>query len=310
MKVLVADDEAVMLRLLESSLRRWGYEVLTAKDGREALKIAQQPDGPKLVICDWLMPGLDGIELCREIRGQAQEPYTYILLITGKREQDDVIAGLTAGADDYITKPFDIQELKVRIRAGKRILCLQDQLIAAREELRDIAMHDSLTRLWNRAAILDLLTAEIARSRREGASLGLVVVDLDHFKRINDTYGHAAGDVALCDAARALRESTRPYDAVGRIGGEEFLVVLPGCNQINAVSHAERLRAAIATLTAPVALTASIGVTVLPPETDIDAAGLVRAADEAMYRAKHSGRNRVEFADACELDSITLTAKG
>jgi two-component system cell cycle response regulator len=303
MKVLIADDEAVSLRLLESSLRRWGYEVFAATDGYEALRILQLPDGPKLVVFDWLMPGLDGLQLCREVRGRTQEPYTYILLLTGNREKGHVIEGLSAGADDYITKPFDPQELRVRLRVGKRILCLQDQLIAARETLRDMAMRDSLTKIWNRAAILDVLTAELARSKREGASLGVILVDLDHFKRVNDTYGHLMGDAVLCEAVRVLRQSTRPYDSVGRIGGEEFLIVLPGCNEINAVSHAERLRAAIAQSSidsplGPVQVTASMGVSVLEKGLDTDAFGLVRAADESLYRAKESGRNRVESAQA------------
>lgn len=313
MKVLVADDEVVTLRLLESSLRRWGYDVLTAKDGKEALHILQQPDSPKLVVFDWLMPGLDGIQLCQKIRSRSQDPYTYILLITGKREQDDVVKGLSAGADDYITKPFDSQELKVRLRAGKRILLLQDQLIAARETLRDIAMHDSLTRLWNRAAVLDILSTEIARSKRDGSSLGIVLVDIDHFKRINDTYGHPIGDAVLCETARILRDSTRPYDAVGRLGGEEFLVVLPGCDRINAVSHAERLRSAISstpifTQSGPVEITASMGVTFLPIDSDNDAATLVRAADEALYRAKNAGRNCVEFDQLLGTGSLQAVA--
>jgi two-component system, cell cycle response regulator len=235
------------------------------------------------------------------VRGRAQEPYTYILLLTGNREKGQVIEGLSAGADDYITKPFDPQELRVRLRVGKRILCLQDQLIAARETLRDMAMRDSLTKLWNRAAIFDVLTTELARSKREGASLGVVLVDLDHFKRVNDTYGHLVGDEVLCEAVRVLRQSTRPYDSAGRIGGEEFLIVLPGCNEINAVSHAERLRAAIAQASVdsplgPVQVTASMGVSVLEKGLDTDVFGLVRAADEALYRAKESGRNRVESA--------------
>src|SRR6185295_7273966 len=157
MKVLIADDEAISRRLLESLLRRWGYDVVVANDGLEASRILQLPGAPKLVVFDWMMPGLDGAQLCREVRERKQDPYTYILLLTGKRAKGDVIEGLEAGADDYITKPFEPQELKVRMRTGKRILCLQDQLIAAREALRDMAMHDSLTGLCNRAAILESL---------------------------------------------------------------------------------------------------------------------------------------------------------
>jgi two-component system cell cycle response regulator len=305
LKVLVADDEPVSRRLLEASLKRWGYTVVTANDGCEASRILRLPDGPKLVVFDWLMPGLDGIQLCRDVRAREQEPYTYVLLLTSKREQGDVVEGLSAGADDYITKPFDPEELQVRMRAGKRILCLQDQLIAAREALRDMALHDALTRLWNRAAIHDILRTEIARCQRESASLGVILVDLDHFKVVNDTYGHQMGDEALRETARTLRESTRPYDAVGRIGGEEFLLVLPGCDQMNAASHAERLRVSIERLSMDVPggalrITASLGVTVFRDGSASDSDSLVQAADEALYRAKREGRNRVEVSRARE----------
>jgi two-component system, cell cycle response regulator len=299
MKVLIAEDEMVSRRLLEATLRRWDYEVIVANDGYQALDIVQRPDGPKLVVFDWLMPGLDGIELCRRVRAQHQEPYTYILLLTGKRDPADVVEGLSAGADDYITKPFDPAELKVRLRAGKRILCLQEQLISAREALRELALHDSLTKLWNRAAIHDMLAVEVSRSRREGASLAAIVADLDHFKLINDTYGHLVGDAVLSATAKALTQSTRPYDPIGRIGGEEFLILLPGCNQVNAVSHAERLRAAIERLSVeapsgPINVTASIGVAVADRGAEVEAFELIRSADEALYRAKRNGRNRVE----------------
>ena len=306
MKVLIAEDELVSRRLLEATLRRWDYDVIVATDGNEALEIVQRPDGPKLVVFDWLMPGLDGIELCRKVRAQQSEPYTYILLLTGKRDPADVVEGLSAGADDYITKPFDPAELKVRLRAGRRILCLQDQLISAREALRELALHDSLTKLWNRAAIHDLLAVEVNRSRREGASLAVIVADLDHFKNVNDTYGHLVGDAVLMASAQALGRSTRPDDFIGRIGGEEFLIVLPGCDQVNAVSHAERLRAAIEQMhvqapTGLVQVTASMGVAVLGKGTELAAFDLVHAADEALYRAKRNGRNRVECNRASAL---------
>jgi diguanylate cyclase (GGDEF)-like protein len=300
MKVLIADDEAVSRWLLESSLRRWGYDVQVAHNGDEAWRMLQQPGAPQLVVFDWLMPGMDGLELCQAVRAHKLEPYTYIILLTTKRGQKDVVEGLEAGADDYISKPFDPQELKVRLRTGKRILYLMDQVIAAREAMRDLAMRDSLTGLWNRGAIFNMLTAEAARAARQGATLGVVLVDLDHFKMVNDTHGHDTGDVVLRHAADTLQGLVRPYDAVGRHGGEEFLVLLPGCDQINAVSQAERLRAALAgrtinTAAGPIELTASFGVTVLGRDCEIDPQTLFCAADAAMYRAKHNGRNRVEF---------------
>jgi len=300
MKVLIADDEAISRRLLESLLRRWGYDVVVANDGLEASRILQLPGAPKLVVFDWMMPGLDGAQLCREVRERKQDPYTYILLLTGKRAKGDVIEGLEAGADDYITKPFEPQELKVRMRTGKRILCLQDQLIAAREALRDMAMHDSLTGLCNRAAILESLVAEVSRVQRQGSSLGIVLADLDNFKTINDTYGHHVGDEVLRQTANVLERSTRPYDCVGRQGGEEFLIILPGCNEMNAASQAERLRASVGQLSidtpnGPARVTLSMGVTVFEQGAETAPDVLLRTADEALYRAKNAGRNQVVF---------------
>jgi diguanylate cyclase (GGDEF)-like protein len=313
MKVLVADDEAVSRKLLECTLRRWEYQVVTAHDGLEALRILQAPDAPKLAILDWLMPGLDGVQICREIRSRRSEPYTYILLLTGKNAKCDVVEGLDAGADDYVIKPFDTQELQVRLRTGKRILYLQEQLIAARETLRDQATHDSLTGLWNRAATFELLVNELARQQRHGGSIGVALIDLDRFKQVNDVYGHLAGDEILRAAAAAIQHCTRRYDAVGRFGGEEFILVLPGCDSINALSHAERVRAAIGqvcvdTPHGSVGVTASLGVAIARPEQTIDACGLIRAADAALYQAKHNGRNRVEFAESEKFNTSPLSA--
>lgn len=306
MKVLVADDEIVTRRLLESSLRRWDYDVIVAEDGLAACQIMLSPDAPKMAVLDWLMPGMDGVQLCEDIRRNKPEPYTYILLLTGKRTQGDVIRGLEAGADDYVTKPFDPAELKVRLRTGKRILYLQDQLICAREALRDQATHDRLTGLWNRGAILDILSNEMGRAQRQGAPVSIAIGDLDAFKLVNDTYGHPAGDEVLRNVAQAMRDSVRRYDSIGRYGGEEFLLVLPGCDESNAMAHAERIRTAVArvavqTPAADIRPTISLGVAVFDPHANPDAFDLVQAADVALYRAKHSGRNRVELATTKEL---------
>jgi diguanylate cyclase (GGDEF)-like protein len=304
MKVLVADDEIVSRRLIETSVRRWGYEAVVAADGLEAAQLLQGPNAPKLAILDWMMPGLDGVQLCRQLRQDKEEHYIYILLLTAKQAKEDVIEGLEAGADDYISKPFDPQELRVRLRTGKRILCLLDQIIMARETLRDLAARDPLTGLWNHCAIIDLLANEINRADRQGNHVGLVLVDLDRFKSINDTYGHLVGDHVLRQAANCMSGLIRPYDAVGRLGGEEFLVVLPGCDQTNTISHAERLRLAInrlavSTPVGPLHFTASFGVTVIGPEARVDAQTAIEAADCAMYAAKHAGRDRVEFGAPC-----------
>lgn len=305
MKVLLADDEIVSRRLIETSVRRWGYETVVASDGLEALQILQGPDPPKLAVLDWMMPGLDGVQVCQQSRqNKDDESYTYIILLTAKHTQRDVIEGLEAGADDYISKPFDPQELKVRLRTGKRILCLLDQLTTARETLRELAARDPLTALWNHNSIINLLENELRRAERQGASVGVALVDLDHFKSINDTHGHLVGDHVLREAAQTMSSSIRPYDAVGRFGGEEFLVVLPGCDRINAVSHAERLRLALNRVTVdtksgPLNFTASFGVTVVAPETTVDAQTAIRTADAAMYSSKHAGRDRVTFGEAC-----------
>jgi diguanylate cyclase (GGDEF)-like protein len=303
MKVIIADDEVVSRRLLESSLSRWGYEVVVASDGLEASKILCGTDPPKLAVLDWLMPGLDGVQLCRELRQRKDESYTYVLLLTAKHTKSDVIQGLEAGADDYLTKPFDPQELRVRLRTGKRILYLLDQLTMAQETLRDLAARDPLTKLWNHNTILDHLTSEINRAERQGTSIGVVMIDLDHFKQINDTYGHLVGDHVLRAAAEAMSETVRPYDGVGRFGGEEFLIVLPGCDEINASSHAERLRLALQragekTPNQEVHFTASVGVTVVGPDARVDTKAAIHAADAAMYAAKRAGRDRVEFLPA------------
>ncbi|HEX8986011.1 MAG TPA: diguanylate cyclase [Bryobacteraceae bacterium] len=299
MQVLIADDDAVSRRLLAKKLSGWGYEVRAARDGREAWEALQGPDAPRLAIMDWMMPGMTGPDLCRELRRPQSEPYTYVLLLTARTDKEDLIAGMDSGADDYLTKPFNAQELKVRLRAGHRILDLQSQLVAAREALREQATRDPLTCVWNRYAIFDTLSREVSRANREDSSLAVIMVDLDHFKAINDTYGHPAGDVVLREAARRMQACLRSYDFVGRYGGEEFLIVLPGSSGANAVELAERLRWALRT--EPVAAwnqsihtTASFGVTAIEKGASASVEDLIRIADVALYRAKQ-GRDRIEW---------------
>src|SRR5580698_4808118 len=241
-KILIADDSIVSRHLLEATLRKWGYEVMVACDGAEALQILEREDAPALIILDWMMPGMTGLEVCRRIRERGSEPYIYILLLTSKSQKEDLIEGMDAGADDYIAKPFDQNELQVRLRAGTRLVDLQAQLLSAREALREQATRDSLTRLWNRSSIIESLTRELARAEREASPLGVVIVDLDHFKQINDNHGHPAGDVVLRESARRMQSGVRQYDSVGRYGGEEFLILLPNCGEAESFSQAERLR--------------------------------------------------------------------
>lgn len=300
MKVLIADDDPVLRHLLESALTRWGYEVTVAKDGNDAARELFSDTGPQIAILDWSMPGMDGMQLCREMRQLKPEPYIYIILLTGKIARDEVILGLEAGADDYLTKPFDPAELKVRLRTGERIIHLQDELISSREVLREQATRDHLTSLLNRASILSVLNDEIVRSNREGGSLGLAIADIDHFKLINDTHGHPTGDRVLRGIASAMLDTTRSYDSVGRYGGEEFLIVMPGCNLSESLHCAERLRVGVARLIVESPLTnirttISVGVAVVRAGTYIEAPDLISSADAALYQAKRNGRDRVEF---------------
>jgi two-component system, cell cycle response regulator len=294
--VLVAEDDPMFRKILKSWLENWGYRVTVAEDGAMAWSILQQEHPPELLILDWVMPGMDGTELCRKIRERQQTPYQYILLVTAKDDRQDVVTGLEAGADDYLTKPFERSELRARLTVGGRILSLQDDLIQAREELRFQATHDALTGIWNRGAFLDLLQREIERADRSQTPTGLLMLDLDHFKKINDTYGHPAGDVVLKEVACRINRVVRSYDFVGRYGGEEFLVVLPGCDQNQAQQSAERIRSEIAegpvlTVNAEILVTASIGVTSARANT---ASGkeILAVADTALYEAKRAGRNR------------------
>lgn len=303
MRVLIADDSVVSRHLLEATLRKWGYEVVGASDGATAWDILQRDDAPALAILDWMMPRMTGLEVCRLVRQMNRERYTYILLLTSRSQKEDLIEGMESGADDYVTKPFDQHELKVRLRAGTRIIELQSELLAAREALRDQATRDSLTRLWNRASILDILQREMSRATREKRPLGLLMVDLDHFKNVNDTHGHFAGDAVLSEAGRRMQSDLREYDSLGRYGGEEFLVLLPGCDERSTCSSAERIRAHLATQPMVLSdttlkITASFGGTCVKPGVTCTAEELIRRADEALYRAKDLGRNRVEFLDA------------
>jgi two-component system, cell cycle response regulator len=305
-KVLIADDDMISRRLLEATLTRWGYEVVVTHDGTEAWEVLQGADAPALAILDWMMPGMDGVDVCRKVRQRAQEPYIYLLLLTTKGRREHLIEGLDAGADDYLTKPFDPHELQVRLRAGDRIVTLQAELIEAREKLRIQAMQDPLTGVWNRRAILDILGSELARSGRDSTPVAVAIADLDHFKQINDSYGHMAGDIALCEAVSRMRALLRPYDAIGRYGGEEFLIVLPGCTTPDAIRLAERLRLGVGeeTVAIPegnIVVTGSLGVAASDSIDAPDAASLIRAADTALYRAKACGRNRIELATAADI---------
>ena len=271
--------------------------MITANDGAEAWRILSAEDAPTMAILDWEMPELTGPEVCHRVRETLRKPYTYLLLLTSKDSKEETVEGMNAGADDYIVKPFNEHELQVRLRAGKRIIDLQNELLKAQEELRERASKDLLTMLPNRSAIAAALDKEVARSHRDNRSVGVILLDIDHFKRINDTYGHFAGDAVLRETAARLRSNMRQYDQVGRYGGEEFLVVLPNCDLEQAAHQAERLRIRLHEKPIRVdgvelSVSASFGVTISePPESNPEL--FVRIADEALYKAKAQGRNCV-----------------
>jgi two-component system, cell cycle response regulator len=313
MKILIADDEPVSRRMLQAMLEKWGYDVVSVQDGDAAWEKLKSPDAPRIALLDWMMPGQNGVDVCRSLRKQRPEPYTYILLLTAKDAKESVVEGLESGADDYLTKPFNPQELKARIRVGLRLLDLEDNLVQAREDMRFKATHDTLTGVWNRGAIMETLEREISRSRREGHSLGVLIADLDHFKSVNDTYGHPVGDAVLREVSRRMQLDARSYDVVGRYGGEEVLILLPGCDARALLGKSERMREAIfqqpiTTHAGDLKVTMSVGgVTTAdwPHETPSQ---ILQMVDSALYRAKKEGRNRTIMAGVAEHEEAHRTS--
>jgi diguanylate cyclase (GGDEF)-like protein len=302
MKILIADDGPVSLRMMERTLQQSGYEVVTVPDGRQAARELCQPDGPRLALIDWMMPQLDGPGVCRQVRATREGAYVYIVLLTAKQSSEDIVEGLKAGADDYLTKPCHPAELQARLHTGRRILQLEDKLVEAREQMRFKATHDSLTSLWDRGAVLTLLRSELSRSQRERTPVSLLLCDLDHFKQINDSHGHLIGDEVLQEVSKRLVDSVRLHDAVGRYGGEEFLIVLSGCAADSLRDRAEHVRRSIGsqpilTQSGPISISLSIGATTIEdadPALPIEP--FLKQADDALYRAKAVGRNQVVYA--------------
>lgn len=305
MRILIAEDDRVARHILQTMLGKWGYEVVSCSDGTEAWKVLQAEDSPQLAILDWMMPEMDGVQVCRELRQKKKKAYTYVLLLTARSQKEDVIEGIEAGADDYLTKPFDSQELQARLRAGRRVLDLQAELLKAHEALLFQATHDLLTGLWNREQILDMLRRELSRAKRQQGSVSVMMVDIDHFKQVNDSHGHMVGDRVLQEVSRRMHNVIRPYDGIGRYGGEEFLVVLPGCNLSSSSAVAERLRVAmsrepIKSDGQTLCVTCSLGVASNELKEGAAADWYIRAADAALYRAKSAGRNRIVLASPSE----------
>ncbi len=305
MKILIADDEALSRRLLEKTLERAGYEVIAVENGKQALEVLGKQDGPRLALLDWMMPELDGPGVCRAVRKRSDQTYVYMVLLTSKGTKEETVHGLESGADDYLTKPFNAEELRARLRVGERILLLEDRLVEARENMRFRATHDPLTSLLNRGAILELLGRELHRSYREQKSTAILLGDVDNFKRVNDTLGHVVGDEVLMEIANRLLGAVRSYDFVGRYGGEEFLVVLNSCDPTYAPGRAEEIRKSISnrvlqTAKCPLSLTMSFGVLLSADWGSRPMEELLHEVDTALYEAKAAGRNCLRIARPAE----------
>lgn len=294
MKILLVDDDPDTRFTFSRLLTQYGWDVSTAADGEQAYALLQEDDAPRLAIVDWVMPGMNGPALCRKLRESDKANHTHIIMLTGRRGTDDMVTGLDSGADDFVAKPVHIDELDARIRAAQRA-------IERLEQLHVQANVDQLTGVLNRGAIRDVLRRALEHSGRERSSVSVVLCDVDRFKSVNDAYGHPVGDSVLCEFAKRVGAGVRPYDVLGRYGGEEFLIVLPDCSLREAFGIAERVRAslcskAIQTSAGALPITASFGVATSPADPrDLDE--LISEADQALYRAKEAGRNRIEGPD-------------
>jgi diguanylate cyclase (GGDEF)-like protein len=300
MRILVADDDLTSRLVLAGVLRKWGHEVVATVDGTEAWDAMRRPDAPALAILDWMMPGLSGVEVCSRVRGLRSDRPPYLIILTSKGEKADIVAGLEAGADDYLAKPFDPGELRARVDVGRRIIELQARLLEARDALAHEATHDPLTGTLNRRAFADVLSRALSEERRHHGGLALGICDVDGFKAVNDTHGHQVGDEVLVGLVRLITDSLRGHDVLSRHGGDEFVVLAGHVGNADVGRIFERMRVAAAdhpmpTRAGDLAVTLSFGVSTWKEgQTEEE---LLAAADAALYRAKSAGRNRVCLAD-------------
>jgi len=300
-RILIAEPDTMARRVLETALTQWSHQVTSCSDGAEAWQVLQGQEAPELAILDWSLPNMDGRLVCQAVK-QAGPSGPYTILLAAPDLQQDPLAGLEAGADDCLIMPVDAGQLQLRLKTAWRFLEMRRELTAARDQLRRSESMDPLTGLWNRAALLGQLAQEISRSKREGTPLGVVLIDLDDFKYLNDAHGYQTGDAVLREVTQRLRRSLRPYDSLGRYGGDEFLLLLPSCDFPMAVNVAERLRAGVAAVpmklerrTIPVTVSAGVSAISSPMEIrDPDA--LVRAAETALHDARPPARDRVGVA--------------
>ncbi len=304
MKILIIEDELIFRRMVKKYLLEAGYEIVEAEDGLSAWELFQK-EPFQLVITDWMMPGLDGPALVQKIRTSGQKSYTYIIMLTAMDDKDNIVLGLESGADEYLTKPFNSRELIARVASGMRILRLEEELMQARMQMEALAMHDGLTGLLNRRAIEEYAEAEFNMANRKKQAMSVILLDIDHFKNVNDRFGHKFGDVVLRRVAQTLKEDLRNYDRVGRWGGEEFLLILPDTELKDAVTVAERLRSKTAAAQISLengesfSIHISLGTACTTGQFQ-SLAKLIDAADQALYQAKQSGRDRVCVFEASQ----------
>jgi two-component system, cell cycle response regulator len=297
--ILVVDDSPIYRKLVEQSLSQEEYPVVFAKNGREALEVFTE-NLPDIVITDWTMPDISGLELCQRIRHDFQEHYAYVILVTSHNEKEQVIEGLAAGADDYLTKPFHPGELVARVGVGRRIIELHRQVEAKNRQLEELALTDPLTGLSNRRAIDLWVSSQLSAAARHDFPIWVVMADLDRFKQINDTYGHDAGDTVLKGFAELLVANTRQSNICGRLGGEEFLLILTHIERDRVKLAIDRIRTRFEAKEfnfdgRTAAVTASFGVAGFHGSRPPEFSALLSSADAALYSAKSKGRNRIEF---------------
>jgi len=300
MKVLIAEDDLVSSKILQKNLVNWDYEVVLAHTGAAAWQALQDGD-LRLAILDWMMPGMDGVEVCRQIRRRKKYKYTYIILLSAKDRKPDIIMGLSSGADDYMTKPVNFLELRARLKTGKRIIELEDKLLFTQNQLKDIASRDGLTKIWNRTESVRFLNEELERGHREKTPTGVIMLDIDHFKRINDEYGHSVGDLALLKVVSRLKGKVRKSDKLGRYGGDEIIIILPNCPHAEIKKVGERLRLAVGrrrikTELNTILITISVGCSTSDLPGNSTSEKLIKTADRALLKAKELGRNSVVVA--------------
>jgi diguanylate cyclase (GGDEF)-like protein len=297
-RILIADDDTATRLIVRRRVESWGYTAIMAEDGTEALSILTGPNPPRIAILDWMMPGHDGIDICRILAEEDEKPFIYTILLTAKSEKEDLVIAFENGAHDFIRKPPDTDELRCRIDVGRRLVEAEDRALSYAKQMEDLARTDALTGIFNRRYFFELGEREVARIERFKHDSALIMLDLDHFKAVNDTHGHDIGDDTLKATTRSLTACLRNTDIFGRLGGEEFGILLTETSLTGAQETAERLRRTIEEMKVPLPdgsnlqITISLGLVPLKPG-DTNLSENLKRADEALYEAKQTGRNRV-----------------